>query len=176
MLKPIALIITSAALATFTTVQAETTAPPNDAQIAQIVLVANTVDVNNGELAVEKTKSPEVKAFAETMIRDHSAVNKQAVALATKLGVKPEESETSKSLQSGGVKTLATLKALDGAEFDVAYVDNEVGYHEAVIGVLDETLIPNTKNAELKALLESSRPVFVAHLEHAKKLQKSLKK
>lgn len=110
------------------------------------------------------------------MIRDHSAVNKQAVALATKLGVTPEESATSKSLKSGGEKTLATLKALDGAAFDVAYVDNEVGYHEAVIGVLDETLIPNTKNAELKALLESSRPVFVTHLEHAKMLQKSLKK
>lgn len=175
-MKSIALIVTSAALATFTAVQAEPSTPPNDAQIAQIVLTADTADVNYGKLAVKKTKDPEVKAFAETMIRDHSAVNEQAVALAKKLGVTPEESATSKSLQSSGEKTLATLKALDSAEFDVAYVDNEVAYHEAVIGVLDETLIPNTKNPELKALLESGRPIFVAHLEHAKKLQKSLKK
>lgn len=175
MLKPIALILTTA-LASFTAVQAETPAPPNDAQIAQIVLIANTVDVNNGKLAVKKTKNPEVKAFAETMIRDHSAVNEQAIALAKKLGVTPEKSETSKSLKAGGEKTLVTLKGLDGVAFDVAYVDNEVGYHEAVIGVIDETLIPNTKNAELKALLESSRPAFVAHLEHAKTLQKALKK
>ena len=55
-----------------------------------------------------------------------------------------------------------------------AYVDNEVGYHQAVIDALDKTLIPNAKNAELKETLVKIRPAFVAHLEHAKKLQASL--
>ena len=80
MLKIIALTITTAALAAFTTVHAQTepaAAPPNDAQIAQIVLTADSVDVDYGNLAVKKTKNAEVKAFAETMIRDHTAVNDQ---------------------------------------------------------------------------------------------------
>ena len=55
-------------------------------------------------------------------------------------------------------------------------MDNEVSYHEAVAGVLDNTLLPNSKNAELKALLQSARPIFVSHLEHAKMLQQSLNK
>lgn len=179
MLKSIALIVTSAALAAFTSVHAQTSAaaaPPNDAQIAQIVLTADTVDVDYGKLAVKKTKNAEVKAFAETMIRDHSAVNEKAAALAKKISLTPEASETSKSLESNGHKELKKLEAMHHAEFDKAYIDNEVSYHEAVIGVLDSTLIPNAKNADLKALLESGKPIFESHLEHAKELQKSLNK
>ena len=45
-----------------------------------------------------------------------------------------------------------------------------------MIDALDKTLIPNAKNAELKALLTKVRPAFVAHMEHAKKVQASLGK
>jgi putative membrane protein len=179
MLKSLAIVITSVALATFGTAYAQTdtaAAPPNDAQIAQIVLTADSVDVDYGHLAVKKTKNPEVKGFAETMIRDHSAVNAKATALATKLGMTPEPSDTSKSLKSDGDKELKKLKAMHGAEFDKAYIDNEVAYHESVIGALDKVLLPNAKNAELKSLLETGRPIFQSHLEHAKTLQSSLNK
>jgi putative membrane protein len=174
MMKSIAIIATSAALAAFGTTYAGS--PPNDAQIAQIVLTADTVDVDYGKMAANKTSNPEVKAFAETMVRDHSAVNAKATALAKKLGVTPEDSDTSKSLKADGDKMLAKLKAMHGAEFDKAYIDNEVSYHESVIGALDKTLLPNAKNAELKSLLETGRPIFASHLEHAKQLQKSLTK
>jgi putative membrane protein len=178
MFKIIALTITTAALAAFTTVHAQTeatAAPPNDAQIAQIVLTADSVDVDYGNLAVKKTKNAQVKAFAETMIRDHTSVNNQATALAKKLGMTPEASDTSKSLKSDGEKEIAKLKAMHGAEFDKAYIDNEVAYHESVIGALDKVLLPNAKDAELKSLLEAGRPIFVSHLNHAKEIQASLR-
>ena len=53
-------------------------------------------------------------------------------------------------------------------------MDHEVAYHQQVIDAVDTVLIPNAKNAELKALLVSVRPAFVAHLEHAKKIQAAL--
>ena len=179
MLKSSALILASIAVTAVNTANAEDKASasvPTDAQIAMIVVVADTVDVDYGKLAVKRTSNQAVKQFAETMVRDHTAVNDKAIALTKKLGVTPEESDTSKSLKSNGEKELAKLKALTGAEFDKAYLDNEVSYHEAVIGLLDKTLMPNTRNAELKSLLESGRPIFVAHLAHAKKLQASLSK
>ena len=178
MLKKIALLVTAAALAAFSAVHAQTTsaAPLNDAQIAMIAVVANGVDVGAGKLAAEKSSDKEIKAFAETMVRDHTAVNAKATALAKKLGVTPEESATSKSLKADGDKMLTKLKAMSGAEFDKAYVDNEVAYHDAVIGVVTKTLIPNTKNAELKSLLESAGPIFTSHLEHARTLQQALNK
>jgi putative membrane protein len=108
-------------------------------------------------------------------VTDHTGVNKQATELATKLKVTPKDNATSASLKSGGEDNVANLKKLTGAAFDKAYVDHEVAYHQQVIDALDKTLIPNASNAELKALLVKVRPAFVAHLEHAKHVQGSLK-
>ncbi len=146
----------------------------NDAHIAAIVVAANQVDIDNGKLALEKSKNPEVKKFAERMVTDHTAVNKSAVDLVTKLKVTPEETDASKSLTSGGADKRAELEKLDGDAFDRAYVDNEVAYHEAVIGVLKTQLIPSARNQELKDALVGVQPAFDAHLQHAKAIQASL--
>ncbi|HEY4074488.1 MAG TPA: DUF4142 domain-containing protein [Herbaspirillum sp.] len=148
---------------------------PNDAQIAAIVVAANTVDINAGELAKKKSKNADVKAFAQRMVTDHTGVNTQAVALVTKLHVTPESNATSKSLTDGGAATLKRLDALNGKAFDKAYVDNEVAYHQAVLDAIDKVLLPNAKNAELKDLITKVRPAFVDHLEHAKHMQASMK-
>jgi putative membrane protein len=149
---------------------------PNDAQIASIVVTANQVDIDAGKLAESKGSNAQVKAFGKQMVTDHSGVNKQAVALVTKLKVKPEDNATSKSLKAGGEENLANLKKLSGAAFDKAYIDHEVAHHEQVLEAIDKTLIPSAQNAELKNLLVSVRPAFVAHLDHAKMLQASLGK
>jgi putative membrane protein len=149
---------------------------PNDAQIAAIVVTANQVDIDAGELAKSKSNNKEVKEFAQRMITDHSGVNKAATDLVTRLKVKRQENPTSASLKKGGDETLSRLTRLKGAEFDKAYVDNEVTYHQTVLDALDKTLIPSAKNEELKALLVKVRPAFVAHLEHAKHLQSALQK
>jgi putative membrane protein len=150
-------------------------AGPSDAQIAHIVVTANQVDIDAGKLAESKASSKEVKAFGKTMVTDHTGVNKQATALVTKLGVKPEDNPTSQSLKQGGEDNLKNLKSLKGAAFDKAYIDHEVAYHEQVLSAVDKTLIPNAKNAELKDLITKVRPAFVAHLDHAKQIQSKIK-
>jgi putative membrane protein len=147
----------------------------NDAQIAAIVVTANQVDIDAGNLA-KLSSNGEVKKFGELMVTDHTAVNNAATNLVTRLGVEPEDNATAQSLAAGGVKNLASLRALKGAAFDAAYVAHEVEYHQAVIDALDKTLIPGATNAELKSLLVKVRPSFVAHLEHARHLLGSLPK
>lgn len=146
----------------------------SDAQIAAIVVAANQVDIDAGQLAIKKAKNPEVKKFAERMVTDHTAVNKAAVELVTKLKVTPEVSDASKSLVAGGADTNAKLEKLEGDAFDRAYVDNEVAYHEAVIGVLKSQLIPSATNQELEDALVGAQPAFDAHLQHAKQIQAAL--
>jgi putative membrane protein len=148
----------------------------SDAEIAHIVVTANQVDIDAGKLAQREGSSAEVKAFGERMVTDHTGVNKAASDLAAKLKLTPKDNPTSQSLKQGGEKNLQKLKGLSGAAFDKAYVDHEVAYHQQVLDALDKTLIPNAKNAELKSLLQKSRPAFVAHLEHAKQIQASLAK
>jgi putative membrane protein len=149
---------------------------PSDPQIAHIVVTANQVDIDAGKIAQKKGSSKDVRQFGKQMVTDHSAVNKQATALVTKLKVKPEANDTSAGLKKGGDENLAKLKGLKGKEFDKAYVDNEVTYHQAVIDAVDKTLLPSAKNAELKALIEKVRPALVQHLEHAKHMQAQLGK
>jgi putative membrane protein len=146
----------------------------SDPQIAAIVVAANQVDIDAGNLAIKKTKNAEVKKFAEQMVTDHTSINKAAVDLVTKLKVTPEESDASKGLTSGGADNRAKLEKLDGAAFDKAYVDNEVAYHKAVIDVIDTKLIPSATNADLKSTLVSVKPAIEEHLKHAEMVQAKL--
>jgi putative membrane protein len=148
----------------------------NDAQIAAVVVTANQVDIDAGQLAQSMAAAKEVRDFAQLMVADHTGVNKLATDLAHKLGLKPEDNPTAQSLKQGGDKNVAKLKTLQGPAFDRAYVDNEVSYHQAVIAALDKTLIPNARNQELKNLMVQVRPNFVGHLQHAQSLQAGLPK
>lgn len=170
-LLPLALALALAGGASY----AQGTAP-TDAQIAAIVVTANQVDINAGKLAESKAHAKDVKKFARQMVTDHSAVNKAATALVKRLKVTPQDNDTSQSLKKGGEDNVAQLKGLKGAAFDKAYVAHEVSYHQTVIDALDKTLLPSAQNADLKALLEKSRPAFVQHLEHAKQLEAELGK
>jgi putative membrane protein len=150
--------------------------PITDAQIASIVLIANQVDIDAGKLAESQASKEEVREFGKRMVTDHTGILKQATDLATALKVTPQDNPTSQGLKAGGAQNVATLKNLSGAAFDKAYIDQEVTYHELVLNAVDNTLIPNAQNAELKALLVKVRPAFVAHRDHAKKIQASLGK
>lgn len=146
----------------------------DDADIAAIVVAANTIDIKYGEIARERARNAQVKQFAETMIKDHTAVNQSAVELVTRLGVTPTENDVSRSLESQAATMRETLSTKSGAEFDKAYIDNEVAYHRAVLQAIDETLIPSASNAELKQTLVNVRPAIEAHMKHAETIQRAL--
>ena len=158
------------------TASAQDKGGPSDPQIAGIVVTANAIDIDAGKLAKSHTRNKEVSKFAQQMITDHTAVNKQAGALAKKLGVKPEDSPTSRSLKTGAAENTKNLKDLKNAAFDKAYVDHEVAYHQQVLDAIDKVLIPSAKNAELKDLIVKVRPAIAAHLDHAKMIQSDLAK
>lgn len=147
---------------------------PTDAQIAGIVLTANRIDIEAGMLAQNKGSSKDVKRFASKMVKDHSAVSRKAGALARRLGVTPQESHTSKSLRHSAAAARSKLAGLSGADFDRAYIDNEVAYLQGVVQVLDQMLVPSAQHWQVRAALTKVRPAFVAHLEQAKELQQRM--
>src|SRR4051812_40732804 len=98
-------------------------AKPNDAQIAHIAYTAGQIDIKAAALALQKSKNKEVRDFAENMVKDHKAVNDQALALVKKLKVTPQDNDTSKALVKQANAKEAELKKLSGAAFDKAYAD-----------------------------------------------------
>jgi putative membrane protein len=150
-------------------------AKPTDPQIAHIAYTAGVLDIEAAKQALAITKNKDVKAFADDMIRDHAAVNKQALDLAGKLKVKPEDNDTSKALTKAAADKRAELAKLSGPAFDKAYVTNEVAYHKTVNGALETLLIPSASNAELKSLLQTGLKIFQGHQQHAEHVTADLK-
>ena len=149
-------------------------AQPTDPQIAHIAYTAGQIDIKAAELAKQHSKNKDVQAFADDMIRDHKAVNEQALALVKKLNVTPEDNETSRALARQADEQLKRMSALQGAEFDQAYAQNEVVYHQLVNNSLRQTLIPSASNGELKDLLSTGLKLFEGHQQHAEHLAKEL--
>ncbi len=150
-------------------------AKPTDPQIAHIAYTAGVIDVTAAKQAIKKSKNKAVVSFAKDMVRDHEAVNKQALALVKKLKVTPEDNDTSRTLTKQAAAKQAELAKLKGAAYDKAYAANEVAYLKAVIGALETQLIPASSNAELKGLLETGVKIFQGHLEHAEHVAAELK-
>jgi len=167
--------LSAAALFAFICASAHAQDKPTDAQIAHIAYTAGVIDIDNAKLALKMSKAAPVRAFANDMMRDHSAVNDKALALVKKLKVTPEDNDTSRSLVKQAVDTRQSLSMLNGDAFDKAYVENEVAYHKTVNGALETVLIPDASNGELKTLLQTGLKIFQGHEQHAEHLAASLK-
>lgn len=154
---------------------AQGAAKPTDPQIAHIAYTAGVIDVTAAKQAISKSKNKEVIAFAKDMVRDHEAVNKQALDLVKKLKVTPEDNDTSKSLSKAAADKQAELAKLSGDAYDKAYVANEVAYHKTVNGTLETLLIPSASNAELKSLLQTGLKIFQGHQQHAEHVASAMK-
>jgi len=147
-----------------------------DDEIASVAVTANQIDIDYAKVAVKRSKNKEVIDFANTMTTDHTAIIDQAVKLVTKLGVTPKDNAVSQSLMKQAKETLNTLNSVDKKDFDKTYINNEVAYHQAVIDAVNNILIPQAKNQELKDLLVAVVPALETHLEHAKMAQSKILK
>jgi len=148
---------------------------PTDPQIAHIAYTASAIDIAQAKQALNRSHNPAVRSFAHEMVRDHSAVNKKALALVKKLHVTPQPNATSAGLQKSAEAALRRLSHLGGHAYDRAYVDNEIAYHKTVNGALESTLIPSAKNGVLKSLLQTGLTLFREHQAHAEQVAKELK-
>jgi putative membrane protein len=152
----------------------EAAAPPkvetlSDEQIAAITDVANTAEIAQAKLAEGKSKDAGVKRFAAMMIAHHGAAKQKQA----KLKIKPAESSVSTGLQADAASTLDALKTDKGKDFDKAYIAAQVDGHQKVLDTINDKLLPNVKNADLKAYLDEIKPRVEQHLKEAKQLQES---
>ncbi len=154
---------------------AQSPADLNDLEIAHVAYTADSIDIRYAHLALALSSNPEIQQFAATMIRDHTAVNDQALALLAKLNAQPQDNFLSQSLQTGAEAKITELAALRGAAFDKGYAENELSYHKAVIDLVANAFIPNIENADVRALFEAGLGIFKEHEAHAEMMVKGLK-
>ena len=166
---------TGMAAATTDTGMAAAPAPAalTDANIVYILDNANMLDSAAGAVAATKGTNSEVREFGKRMMRDHHALRKQGQDLAKKLNVTPEAPANDDSKASYD-KTMSMLNgAAKGKDFDKAYIDNEVTYHQAVLQTATNAMAA-AQNAELKNLIQKAAPAIQAHLTMAESIQKKM--
>lgn len=149
--------------------------PMNDLEIAHTAYTAGQIDIRYAHLALALSQNEDVRAFAATMVRDHTAVNDAAGALITELNVTPQDNALSQALVKGAGEKVEELTGLRGKAFDCAYATNELGYHQVVNQTVEGKFIPNTTVAPLKELLTDALATFKQHEKHAENMVSSLK-
>lgn len=154
---------------------AQDAAKLNDLEIAHVAYTADNIDIRYAHLALAISNNPDVHKFAKTMIRDHEAVNAQALALLKKLKANPQDNFLSKSLIKNSEKLVDEMSKLRGAAFDKRYAENELAYHKAVNALVEKTFIPNIDNAQVKDLFKAGLKIFKVHEGHAAMMVRKLK-
>lgn len=122
-----------------------------------------------GKLAAEKATNPEVKEFAQSMVRDHQQAGedlRRATAAANAPVNPPAE------LDGDHRNLREELMKLSGLEFDRKYIDAMVDEHEEAVNELEGKA--NSDNPQIKQWVANALPVVRQHLEHAKQLDKKL--
>jgi putative membrane protein len=148
---------------------------PNDLEIAHIAFNAGLIDIRYAHLALAISENAAVREFAQTMIRDHTAVNERAVALLRRLNANPQDNATSQQLLQQAAQLRAELRALDGAAFDRRYAQNELAYHQFVNRAVETQFIPAVQNTELRELLRGALEIFKRHEQHAARMVEGLR-
>ena len=146
----------------------------NDLEFAHAAYTADNIDIRYAHLALAISTNPDIHDFANTMIRDHTAVNEAALGLLDKLGAEAQDNWFSQSLNEGAEKIIDDFSQLRGAEFDKAYAANELAYHQTVNDLVENTMIPNIDNEEVRALFQQGLEIFKAHEAHAEMMVKAL--
>ena len=154
---------------------AQDVAAMNDLEFAHIAYTADNIDIRYAHLALALSDNPKIHEFANTMIRDHTAVNEAALGLLEKLGATAQDNAVSQSLNANAEEIIDGFVKRRGAEFDAAYAANELAYHQSVNDLVENTMIPNIDNAEVKALFVEGLEIFKAHETHAEMMVKALK-
>lgn len=149
--------------------------PMNDLEIAHTAYTAGLLDIRYAHLALALSENESVRSFANTMIRDHSAVNDAAGKLIYELNVTPQDNALSQALVEGAAMKRAELMTLKVKAFDCAYAANELGYHRIVNKTVAENFIPAVTVAPLKSLLKDALVTFRAHERHAGDMVAGLK-
>jgi len=170
------LIAIGLALSLFqSTAHAQSPADLNDLEISHVAYTADNIDIRYAHLALAISQNPAIREFAATMIRDHTAVNEQALALLKKLGAQAQDNSLSQALQANSKKIIDEMSKLRGTEFDKYYAGNELAYHKAVNDLVENSFIPNIENAEVKSLFMAGLEIFKAHENHAATMVGKLK-
>lgn len=97
--------------------------------------MANTAEIQAGQLADTTSDSTAIQTFAQQMVTDHTTAQNDLKTLGDKVDV-----DVSDSVDSMHASLMDTLKTLSGRAFDSVYIMNQIKDHQTVIANFQEEI------------------------------------
>ena len=142
-----------------------------DANVVDVITVANQGEIDYSQLGVEKATNPSVKQFAQLMVKDHGTMLDGVKSLASKLNLTPAPNDKVSDLQKENQKDISDLNGKTvGKDFDHEFMEEQVDMHQETLDLLND-LDSKTTNADLKAAIAEAKPKVQAHLDQAKAIK-----
>jgi putative membrane protein len=143
-----------------------------DANVAAVASASNMDEIETSRVALTRAQNAQVRAFAQQMISEHSAVEQRMQALLRSKGMAPQPNEPARAAMAATQETLRRLNGLSGAAFDQAYMAHQVDAHRWTLDSLDRSLIPAAHDDDLENMLKAEvRPAVAMHLQMAQQLR-----
>jgi len=130
---------------------------------------AGVAEIETAKLALEKSTAADIKTFAQSIIKDHTAANRELATIASKKKLKvATEAELLNKAKA------AVLKQRDGESFNAAYANNQVNAHKDAIELFKKASV--SPDAELASFAVATLPKLEHHLHIAQELAKTYPK
>lgn len=151
-------------------------AAANDGRTAGMFLMENDVELSFARIAFANTSNEDVKVFARRMLTDHTQMIAGTRAMLSAQDLDPADDMAARDLRDASTLQRDSLRALTGRAFDSTYVAMELQRHREMLSIIDDVLLPRARNAQLRDLIASMRPIVSAHIAHAQQLRATLDK
>src|SRR5262249_49226013 len=136
-----------------------------DADFLKEAISGGMMEVKLGQLAGERAANADVRKFGESMVMDHTNVNRDLTTLAERKGV-----SIPKDMNKDHQAALDKFKDLRGADFDRSYMAAMVKDHEEDVKAF-EKVSKDAKDADLKALAARVLPFVKNHHTMARDIE-----
>lgn len=132
-----------------------------DGLFLQAITGSNLFEIQSSQVALNRSTTPALKAYAQHLIDDHTAAQAQVATLAAARGV-----PLPKVLPPELLLKVNTLSTLSGPAFDTAYLQEQVLAHQFTLSLLQNEQTAG-KDAAVVALAAQKVPVIREHLAQA---------
>lgn len=154
--------------------------PPNETAPAAAVNVPSTADyvanaalsdmyeIESSTLARDKARAPELKAFADRIITDHTATTKSLKAALAQgdMGITPPA-----ALDDRRRGLVQALKAAGPDAFDDLYHQQQIAAHEEALA-LHQGYAAGGENAALRRVAGTATPIVQSHLTMLRQMER----
>ena len=128
----------------------------------------NSTEIAASEMALKKSKNPDVKTYAQQMITDHQKLRSDMASLTQQMGVM-----TPQPLNETHKAEAKRLAALSGKSFDMEYIKAMDQDHHKTLEMFKNEAA-TTSNSDLKTAVSQGQPVIQQHTDMADQMAQKM--